>query len=91
MLEAMDFNSAIEGAVRTNLMVDNQSAIALIKNHDNHKRTKHVALRDSYCREQLQLGRIEVKCIESTLQLADALTKAKSPVKICQYKNIVYG
>lgn len=72
----------IIGADKTNLYVDNQSAISLIKNHDNHKRSKHIALRNSYCREKFQQGEISVIYIQTNKQLADSLTKTNSIVAI---------
>ena len=58
----------IEEAACTDLYVDNQSAISLIKNHDNHKRSKHISLRNNYCREQYQKGNIKVTYISSNHQ-----------------------
>lgn len=66
--------------VRT--MVDNQSAISLVKNHSNSRRSRHVSLRNHYCREQHEKGLITVEYINTTEQLADSLTKPKSPVPI---------
>ncbi|KAI1003823.1 hypothetical protein K3495_g4386 [Podosphaera aphanis] len=82
LMQELGLTDRINGAVCTNLHVDNQSAISLIKNHDNHKRSKHIALRNFYCREQHQNGKITVTYVPSNLQLADALTKVKSPVPI---------
>lgn len=75
-------NSYIDGADRTKLHVDNQSAISLIKNHENHRRSKHISLRNSFCREQYQKDKNEVIYTPTASQLADCLTKAKSPVAI---------
>ncbi|KAI0992992.1 hypothetical protein K3495_g15192, partial [Podosphaera aphanis] len=82
LFQELDLTNLIEGSECTNLYVDNQSAISLIKNHDNHKRSKHIALRNHYCREQHQNGRIAVTYTPSTDQLSDALTKIKSQVTI---------
>ncbi|KAI0993146.1 hypothetical protein K3495_g15039 [Podosphaera aphanis] len=82
LIQELGLTDRINGAACTNLHVDNQSAISLIKNHDNHKRSKHIALRNFYCREQHQNGKITVTYVPSNLQLADALTKVKSPVAI---------
>ena len=82
LLKELGIRNRIEGSRCTKLKVDNQSAISLIKNHDNHKRSKHVALRNYFCREQYQDGRIEAIYVPSKNQLADSLTKVKSPVAI---------
>lgn len=82
LIQELGLTRRIDWAACTNLHVDNKSAISLIKNHDNHKRSKHIALRNFYCREQHQNGKITVTYVPSNLQLADALTKVKSPVPI---------
>ncbi|KAI0995948.1 hypothetical protein K3495_g12234 [Podosphaera aphanis] len=82
LFQELDLTNLIEGSECTNLYVDNQSAISLIKNHDNHKRSKHIALRNHYCREQHQNGLIAVTYIPSAEQLSDPLTKIKSQVTI---------
>ena len=82
LLLEINLHDRIEGAECTNLYVDNQSAISLIKNHDNHKRSKHIALRNNYCRQQYQQGAITVIYISSNQQLADSLTKTNSSVTL---------
>lgn len=52
LLQELNLQNNIEGARRTNLYVNNQSAISLIKNHDNYKQSKHIALRNHYFRDQ---------------------------------------
>ena len=61
------------------IYVDNQSAISLVQDHTNSKRSRHVNLRNHYCRDQLELGNIKVEYINTTKQLADGFTKPKSP------------
>lgn len=85
LIDELGLRHQIEGAVQTNLYVDNQSAISLIKNHDNHKRPKHIALRNNYCRQQYQNEAISVIFVQSNQQLADRLTKVNSRV-LLQYK-----
>ena len=82
LLEELNITSEVEGTKCTTLHVDNQSAISLIKNHDNRKRSKHIALRHFFSRQQYQLGKIHVVYVPSNDQLADSLTKVKSPVSI---------
>lgn len=80
LLEELGLGNRIDGAKCTRLLIDNQSAISLIKNHDNHKRSKHIALRNNYCKDQYEKGYIKAEYIPSSKQLADSLTKVKSPV-----------
>lgn len=82
LLQELSLHDRVEGVHKTKLFVDNQSAISLIKNHDNHKRSKHIALRNFYCRQQFYEGAISVVYVQSDKQLADSLTKPKSSVKI---------
>ena len=62
--------------------VDNQSAISLVRNHTNSRRSRHVSLRSHYCREQHETGKIEVEYTNTKEQLADGLTKPMSPNRI---------
>nr|ABW72074.1 TE3 [Blumeria hordei] len=80
LLEELNLLEMIEGSKQTNLYVDNQSAISLIKSHDNHRQSKHIALRNFFCREQYQDGKVKVIYVQSSEQLADSLTKPKSTV-----------
>lgn len=82
LLEELCLKESVEGSICTDLNVDNQSAISLIKNHQNHKRSKHIALRNHFCRQQYQRGAIAVLYTESSKQLADSLTKVKSLVPL---------
>lgn len=82
LLESAGLLDKIEGSTCTDFYIDNQSAISLIKNHDNHKRSKHIALRNHYCRQQFRKGLIKPIYVETRLQLADGLTKVKSNVQL---------
>lgn len=82
LLAELCLQNSVEGSICTELYVDNQSAISLIKNHDNYKRSKHIALRNHYCRQQFMRGAIAVTYVESAKQLADSLTKANSSVHL---------
>ncbi|KAI1007258.1 hypothetical protein K3495_g962 [Podosphaera aphanis] len=82
LLQKLKISDRIEGGYCTRLLVDNQLAISFIKNHDNHRKSKHISLRNFYCREQHQKGLIEAHYVTSANQLADSLTKVKSTVAI---------
>ena len=82
LIEKLGLCHEVEGAKCTSFKIDNQSAISLIINHDNHKRSKYIALRNYYCREQYQKGSIKVVYTPSANQLADCLTKVKTSVII---------
>jgi len=59
----------------TDLKVDNQSAIKLVKNPEFHKRTKHIDVRYYFIRELYENGIVNIQYVESEKQIADILTK----------------
>jgi hypothetical protein len=58
------------------LLADNQSAIALSKNPVFHERSKHIDVHYHYIRECVDEGRIIIDYTATEEQLADILTKA---------------
>ncbi|CAJ2663624.1 unnamed protein product [Trifolium pratense] len=58
------------------LRIDNKSAISLAKNPISHGRSKHIATRFHFIREQVTNGMIEVQYCPTEVQLADGFTKA---------------
>ncbi len=58
------------------LLVDNQSAMALAKNSTFHDRTKHIAVRHHFVRDEIEQGQIRVEYVPTGDQVADVLTKA---------------
>ena len=63
------------------ILEDNISTISLANNHANHKRSKHIDLRNHYCREQATLGSITIRYVGTDQQAADCLTKPLGPQK----------
>jgi len=59
----------------TDLKVDNQSAIKLVKNPEFHKRIKHIDVRYYFIRELYESGIVNILYVESEKQIADILTK----------------
>ena len=64
------------GGTGTLLLADNQSAMALAKNSTFHDRTKHIAVRHHFIRDEIEEQRIRVEYIPTGDQVADVLTKA---------------
>ena len=60
----------------TPLFCDNQGAIHLSKNPEDHKRTKHIDIQYHYVRKCQSEGTISVEYVPSVDQLADMFTKA---------------
>ena len=62
-------------AAPTEVMEDNQGAIALGKNPVNHARTKHIDIRYHYVREAVEDGLISLTYCPTKEMVADLLTK----------------
>jgi hypothetical protein len=60
---------------RVLLMCDNTSAISVAKNLVFHKKMRHVERRHHFLREHVENGDIEMRYIDTEMQLADIFTK----------------
>lgn len=69
----------------TLLPLDNQSAIKLITNQQIHTKIKHIDVKYMFIREAVERKEIRIEYIETSLQLADILTK---PLSISQFNNL---
>ena len=54
---------------------DSQGGIALAKNPEHHKRTKHIDIKHHYIREQVEAGMVVMPYVSTELMVADVLTK----------------
>jgi hypothetical protein len=66
----------------TTMHSDNQSAIALAKDHQYHARTKHIDIRFHFIRWVLEEGRITLVYCPTDKMVADTLTKALPSAKV---------
>ena len=64
---------------------DNQGSIALAKNPEFHKRTKHIDIRYHFVREKVALGEVVLEYCSTQDMLADMLTK---PIAAVQFENL---
>ncbi|GJV00726.1 hypothetical protein Tco_1329996 [Tanacetum coccineum] len=55
---------------------DNESAIALCCNNDQHSRSKHMDIRFPFIKEQVENGVVELSFVNTKYQLANIFTKA---------------
>uniref|UniRef100_H3G5X1 Copia protein n=1 Tax=Phytophthora ramorum TaxID=164328 RepID=H3G5X1_PHYRM len=55
---------------------DNQGSIALAKNPQFHKRTKHIDIRYHFVSEKVEDGQVVLQYVSTTDMLADIMTKA---------------
>ena len=65
-----------EDIVNYDLMIDNMSALKLIKNPEFHQRSKHIDVKYHFVRDLYEKGEINVEYIKSEEQTADVFTKA---------------
>ena len=61
---------------RVRVLEDNQAAIRIAKNPQDHKRTKHIQVRYHYLRDQVRDGVFTLEYVPTQDQLADVFTKA---------------
>jgi hypothetical protein len=66
----------------TTLFSDNQSAIALAKEHQYHARTKHIDVRYHFIRWIVEEGKIHLIYCPTDEMVADTLTKALPSAKV---------
>ncbi|CAD6256928.1 unnamed protein product [Miscanthus lutarioriparius] len=64
------------------MFVNNNSAIALMKNPVFHGRSKHIDIKYHFIRECVERGQIVVKRVSTSEQKSDSLTKALLAVKL---------
>nr|XP_043618908.1 secreted RxLR effector protein 161-like [Erigeron canadensis] len=74
---------------RVKLFVDNEAAIALMKNPVFHGRSKHIDTRYHFIRDCVEDGSIEVEHVSGKLQKADGFTKALPRMKFAEWKLMI--
>ena len=68
-------DSGPESASTPTLYCDSQSAIHLVRNPIIHSKTKHIEVRYHHIRELVTEKRLEIRKIDTELNIADSLTK----------------
>jgi hypothetical protein len=76
-------------AEKVTLFVDNNSAIALMKNPVFHGRSKHIDIKYHFIQECVDRGQILVKRICTNEQKADGLTKPLAAVKLAVIRHLL--
>ena len=71
---------------RTEICVDNKSAIALAKNSIFHDRSKHIDTRYHYIRECVASSEVQLKFVKSRDQIADVFTKPSKTKKFVRLR-----
>jgi hypothetical protein len=70
---------------------DNQSAIAMVNNGNDHGRTKHIDIRYHYIRDLVKDGQISVKYLPTDDMVADTLTKALEKKQFKKFRSSLLG
>jgi hypothetical protein len=78
-------NPGDPGLGATIIYGDNQGAITLAKNDQFHGRVKYIDIQHHFVREKLAEGRINLRYVPTSEQVADGLTKA-----LCRDKFVVF-
>ena len=68
-------------AIPIPMLVDNQSAIALVENLIFHARSKHIEVCQHWIREKVEDGVIQLEYVPTVDQTADIFTKALNAEK----------
>lgn len=71
----------------TPIYADNQGAIALAKNPEFHARTKHIAVRHHFIRQEIDAGTCEFHYVRTTEQAADGFTKPLGKIAFRRFVN----
>ena len=70
-------------------MVENQPAIALVKNPVLHDRSKHIDMKFHFVKDCVDGGQIVIEFVETGRQLADVLTKSLSRFRFTELKKMI--
>ena len=68
---------------------DNQGSIALAKNPEFHKRTKHIDIRYHYVRELVEDKKVEVFYVSTDDNPADLFTKNLGRIKFLKFREML--
>ncbi|GJT25495.1 hypothetical protein Tco_0895432 [Tanacetum coccineum] len=71
------------------ILVDNKSAIALMKNPVFHERSKHIDTKYHFIRECVERDDIQVEFVSGDYQKADILTKALSKIRFLTMRQLI--
>ena len=88
LLRDIGYSKYLKDDFTVPLLCDNQSAIALADNPENHARSKHIDVQFHYVRQLLAYNKITVDYCPTSHMLADALTK---PLRLSVYRTCIKG
>ena len=82
-----DFNTKCDEP--TEIFGDNQGSIALIKNPNNHSRSKHIDIKYHFIRDNYNNKKINIKYISSEENIADIMTKPTTKHSLERFKKLL--
>ena len=81
---AEDFS---QNDVNTTLLVDNQSALAMIQNYENTKRSKHIDIKVHFIKDIVAKGLVKVNYIPTEKNVSDIFTKPLCKAKFIGHRD----
>jgi hypothetical protein len=69
------------------LLCDNESAVKIVTNPVQHKRTKHIDIRHHFLRDHVSKGDIVMEGVRTDDQSADILTKPLDETRLCKLRS----
>ncbi|GJX13724.1 putative ribonuclease H-like domain-containing protein [Tanacetum coccineum] len=75
--------------MNTNIYIDNESTICIVKNPVSHSKTKHIEIRYHFIRDSYEKKLIQVIKIHTDKNVADLLTKAFDVSRTPRYLSLV--
>ena len=78
----MDFGLTCD---KVPLLCDNESAIKIVYNPDQHSKTKHIQIRHQFIRNHVKQGDIDLSYVGTGDQLVDIFTK---PLDEARYREL---
>ena len=71
--------------------MDNQGAMALIKNPIVQNISKHIDIKYHFIHEKVQSGFIDLIYVPSEYNVADFMTKPCSKIKLQRFRSMLFG
>lgn len=71
----------------TRILCDNEAAIRVAKNSENHKQAKHIDINYHFLRQRVHLKQIELEYVSTKEMAADFLTKPLTPEKFTKCRD----
>ena len=88
LLRDIGYSTYLKDGFTVPLLCDNQSAIALADNPENHARSKHIDVQFHYVRQLLAYNKITVDYCLTSHMLTDTLTK---PLRLSVFRTCIRG